>query len=175
MYWHLSENARISVSDACNLKGLGCMMETTTKGALTSCNPVAVGRALRQARKNAKYTQEEAAAFIGVARTSIVAVENGQRRIRIEELAILAQKYDADVPALLNACEIEQLNAEFLACTPAQKRVLQRLLATDPDLAVVPALQIFGISQERIEDVVCALLHMLVSQEEDRGQFTQPI
>lgn len=151
------------------------MMETTTKGALTSCNPVAVGCALRQARKNAKYTQEEAAAFIGVARTSIVAVENGQRRIRIEELAILAQKYDIDIQVLLEACELEQLNAEFLACTPAQKRVLQRILAKDPDLAVVPALRLFGIPQESIEDVLCALIHMLVSQEEDREQFNQPI
>ena len=151
------------------------MIETTTKGALTSCNPVAVGRALRQARKNAKYTQEEAAAFIGVARTSIVAVENGQRRIRIEELAILAQKYDVDVQALLEACEAEQINAGLLACTPAQKRVLQHILAKDPDLAVVPALQLFGISQERIEDVLCALLYMLVAQEEEREQFNQPI
>jgi transcriptional regulator with XRE-family HTH domain len=145
------------------------MIETTTKGALTSHNPVAIGRVLRDARKKAKFTQEEVAAWIGVARTTLLAIENGQRRIRIEELSILAQKYDIDIHDLLDACEAEQINAEFLTCTPAQKRVLHRILAKDPDLAIVPALQLFGISQEHMEDVACALIHMLVSQEDEKS------
>lgn len=56
-----------------------------------------LGRELQQARKHSKYTQEEAAAIIGAARTTLTAIEKGERRIRPEELIILARAYNRQV------------------------------------------------------------------------------
>lgn len=60
-----------------------------------------VGERLRIARENAKKTQEVAAKEISVARTTLVAIEQGQRRIRMEELQRLAKLYRTSVNALL--------------------------------------------------------------------------
>ena len=60
-----------------------------------------VGRRLRIARESARFTQAEAAAAIKVARTTLVAVERGQRRARIEELQKLATLYGTSANAIL--------------------------------------------------------------------------
>lgn len=60
-----------------------------------------VGERLRQAREAAALTQAAAAAAIGAARTTIIAVEKGERRVRLAELQKLAQLYDTNVNALL--------------------------------------------------------------------------
>jgi Zn-dependent peptidase ImmA (M78 family)/transcriptional regulator with XRE-family HTH domain len=60
-----------------------------------------VGERLRIAREAMKITQAEAAGAIGVARTTLVAVEKGQRRIRINELQQLAKLYGTSINALL--------------------------------------------------------------------------
>lgn len=63
--------------------------------------PVQIGERLRLAREEANKTQAEAAAAIDVARTTLVAIEQGQRRARIEELQRLAALYKSSVNALL--------------------------------------------------------------------------
>jgi Zn-dependent peptidase ImmA (M78 family)/transcriptional regulator with XRE-family HTH domain len=63
--------------------------------------PADLGERLRIAREAAKITQAEAANVIGAARTTLVAIEQGQRRIRISELQKLAQLYGTSVNALL--------------------------------------------------------------------------
>ena len=50
-----------------------------------------VGERLRIARETAAITQADAAAGIDVARTTFVAIEKGQRRIRPDELQLLAR------------------------------------------------------------------------------------
>ncbi len=60
-----------------------------------------VGERLRIAREEASITQAEAAARIDVARTTLVAIEKGQRRIRPDELQRLARLYDTSVNALM--------------------------------------------------------------------------
>ncbi len=60
-----------------------------------------IGERLRLAREAANITQAAAAAAIGVARTTIVAVEQGERRVRMGELQKLAQLYKTSVNALL--------------------------------------------------------------------------
>ena len=60
-----------------------------------------VGERLRLARETAKVTQAAAAQAIGVARTTLVAMEHGQRRARLGEIQRLAQHYDTSVNALL--------------------------------------------------------------------------
>ena len=64
---------------------------------LAQRDPVALGRALQEARRRARCTQEEAARAIGVARTTVVAIEQGARRIRPGELIRLARAYGRDV------------------------------------------------------------------------------
>lgn len=60
-----------------------------------------VGERLRLARDAAKITQAQAAASLNVARTTLVAIEQGQRRPRLEELQRLAAMYGTSVNALL--------------------------------------------------------------------------
>lgn len=60
-----------------------------------------LGERLRIARESAGVTQAEAAKSIKVARTTLVAVEQGLRRIRTDELQGLAQLYKVSANALL--------------------------------------------------------------------------
>jgi len=63
--------------------------------------PAAVGERLRLAREAAGVTQSDAADSIDVARTTLVAMEQGQRRARMNELQRLARRYGTSVNALL--------------------------------------------------------------------------
>ena len=76
-------------------------MRGMTKNALESVSPTNAGDRLRSARSNANFTQQEAAAEIGIARTTLVAIEKGLRRIRIDELRGLAKLYGVSVNSLL--------------------------------------------------------------------------
>jgi len=60
-----------------------------------------LGERLRLAREAAKLTQASAAALIGVARTTIVAIEQGLRHIRLDELQKLASAYGTSANFLL--------------------------------------------------------------------------
>lgn len=60
-----------------------------------------IGERLRLAREIAKLTQEEAAAVIDAARTTIVAIEQGKRRVRIDELQKLAAAYRTSANMIL--------------------------------------------------------------------------
>jgi Zn-dependent peptidase ImmA (M78 family) len=62
---------------------------------------VEIGERLRLAREVAKLTQEEAGAVIAAARTTIVAIEQGKRRVRIDELQKLASAYGTSANTIL--------------------------------------------------------------------------
>ena len=66
-------------------------------GMETAC----VGKRLRIARETAGLTQAEAADGINVARTTLIAIEKGQRAVRAAELSPLARLYGTSVNALL--------------------------------------------------------------------------
>jgi Zn-dependent peptidase ImmA (M78 family)/DNA-binding XRE family transcriptional regulator len=71
---------------------------------MTSFEPIVpadAGERLRIARESAKITQASAAKAIGVARTTIIAIEQGERRARMNELRQLAKLYGTSVNALL--------------------------------------------------------------------------
>jgi Zn-dependent peptidase ImmA (M78 family)/DNA-binding XRE family transcriptional regulator len=68
---------------------------------LEQISPQEIGERLRIARENAKLKQEDAARLIDAARTTVVAIEQGQRRVRIGELQKLAKGYGTSVNALL--------------------------------------------------------------------------
>ena len=60
-----------------------------------------IGERLRIARETAKLTQAAASAEINAARTTLVAIEQGQRRIRMDELQKLAALYETSANAIL--------------------------------------------------------------------------
>ncbi len=60
-----------------------------------------IGKRLRIAREAAKITQADAADAAGVVRTTIVAIEKGQRRVRMEELQKLAALYGISANSIL--------------------------------------------------------------------------
>jgi len=68
---------------------------------LEELSSVEIGERLRITREAAKITQADAATAIGVARTTLVAIEQGQRRTKITELQQLARKYGTSVNSLL--------------------------------------------------------------------------
>ena len=68
---------------------------------LEEINPVEIGERLRIAREAAGISQAAAATAINVARTTLVAIEQGQRRVRRSELQQLAKLYRTSVNALL--------------------------------------------------------------------------
>jgi len=69
--------------------------------SLSQTSPVDIGERLRLARETANITQKQAADAISVARTTLVAIEQGQRRLRIDELQQLAKLYRVSVNAIL--------------------------------------------------------------------------
>jgi Zn-dependent peptidase ImmA (M78 family)/transcriptional regulator with XRE-family HTH domain len=60
-----------------------------------------IGERLRLARESAKLTQADAAALVGVVRTTLVAIEQGKRRVHMDELQKLATAYRTSANALL--------------------------------------------------------------------------
>ena len=60
-----------------------------------------IGRRLRTVRESARLRQSDAAQRIEVARTTLVAIENGSRRVRSEEIQKLARLYGVSVNAIL--------------------------------------------------------------------------
>src|SRR5258706_4362770 len=56
-----------------------------------------LGRELQRARKQSGLTQEDAAAVLNVARTTITAIEKGDRRIKVDELIKLAKAYGRQI------------------------------------------------------------------------------
>jgi Zn-dependent peptidase ImmA (M78 family)/DNA-binding XRE family transcriptional regulator len=77
---------------------------------LEQMNPRDVGERLRVARESARFTQADAASSIDVARTTLVAIEQGQRRVRMSELQQLAKAYGTSVNALLRQ---EAIHVDF--------------------------------------------------------------
>ena len=62
---------------------------------------VELGRRLRIARERAGTTQAQAADAVAVARTTLIAIEGGKRRARLDEIRRLARNYGESVNGLL--------------------------------------------------------------------------
>jgi Zn-dependent peptidase ImmA (M78 family) len=60
-----------------------------------------IGRRLRLARENAGIRQDAAAQVIGMSRPTLVSIEQGTRRARVQELQMLAKHYGVSLNALL--------------------------------------------------------------------------
>lgn len=64
-------------------------------------SPVEIGARLKTARETANVTQDASAKAAGIARTTLVAIEKGQRGARIDELQALSHCYGVSVNSLL--------------------------------------------------------------------------
>jgi Zn-dependent peptidase ImmA (M78 family)/DNA-binding XRE family transcriptional regulator len=69
----------------------------TSETDFDSIDPHALAEALRKARKAWGLTQADAAKVIGAARTTITAIEKGERQVKADELIALAQAYGRQV------------------------------------------------------------------------------
>ena len=92
-----------------------------------------IGRRLRLARENAGIRQDDAARFIGMSRPTLVSIEKGVRRVRIEELQVLTHHYGVSVNALLRR---EAVHTDLLPR-------FRKLRETD-DKHAVEAIQLFN-------------------------------
>jgi Zn-dependent peptidase ImmA (M78 family)/transcriptional regulator with XRE-family HTH domain len=63
-------------------------------------DPKLLGRRLMEARKARRLTQEDVAQRLGVARTTLVAIEQGERRVRGNELVQMAEFYGRSLSEL---------------------------------------------------------------------------
>ena len=68
---------------------------------LDSISPQELGEKLRLAREDVKQTQAAAAVSLGMSRTTLVAIEQGQRRARLIELQEFANLYKTSINELL--------------------------------------------------------------------------
>lgn len=73
-----------------------------------------LGKELQQARQRQGLTQAAASKIIGVARTTITAIEQGERRIKADELIKLAEAYGKSVGDFVRPRpEIEPIQVQF--------------------------------------------------------------
>lgn len=76
--------------------------------------PAELSERLRAARSGVNLTQDAAAALLGMARTTLVAIENGQRPVRPEELLGMSRLYDVSVGKLASPDAVHiDLSAKF--------------------------------------------------------------
>jgi Zn-dependent peptidase ImmA (M78 family)/DNA-binding XRE family transcriptional regulator len=69
---------------------------------MTGLAPTELGDRLRGARSEANLTQDAAASSLGMARTTLVAIEKGQRAVRPEELLAIARLYGVSAGKLVS-------------------------------------------------------------------------
>jgi Zn-dependent peptidase ImmA (M78 family)/DNA-binding XRE family transcriptional regulator len=72
---------------------------------LAALDPQALGKRLQEARNSRGLTQQEAADRLGVARTTLTAIEKGERRVQPRELAQLAAIFNRSLGELLRPGE----------------------------------------------------------------------
>ena len=64
-------------------------------------SPAELGARLKVARETANVTQDAGAKAAGIARTTLVSIEKGQRSARIDEVQALSRCYGVSVNSLL--------------------------------------------------------------------------
>jgi Zn-dependent peptidase ImmA (M78 family)/DNA-binding XRE family transcriptional regulator len=83
---------------------------------LENLDPRLLGELLEQARKKCGMTQADAAKVIDVSRTTMVAIEKGERRLKSTELLILARAYGCSVSEFVRPRPVVQpLEVQFRA------------------------------------------------------------
>lgn len=96
---------------------------------LEQVNPRDLGARLREARTAGAWTQEQAADAVGAARTTMVAIEKGERRVKPEELVELARLYGRKLSWFLRrGAPVEDFSVQLRGALPAETPVDANLL-----------------------------------------------
>jgi len=96
---------------------------------LDAAGPVELGARLREARSAQGWTQERAADALGVGRTTMVAIEKGERRLKPDELIRLAKLYGRKLSALLRpGAPVEDFSVQLRGALPREAPVDADLL-----------------------------------------------
>lgn len=94
-----------------------------------------LGDRLRLAREDAKVTQAVAAAAAGMARTTLVAIEQGQRRVRLAELQVFAGLYQKSINEILRRDSVQiNLLPQFRKLSNAEDASVEDAVALLNDL-----------------------------------------
>lgn len=154
----------------------------TTMSRLETVDPVKFGERLRLSRSSAGLNQEEVAEALGISRTTLVAVEQGQRRVRNDELIAFAKLCKVSVNELLreSAVQVDLVgkfrrapsNRNLAKASEEALRLLGRLASSTAELethlgqvrpsnylAERPILS--GSLEEQAEDLALELRHRL--------------
>ena len=92
------------------------------KNPLQSIDPKVLGQQLKNARTTRGITQEQVAEMLGYARTTILAIEKGERRINENELIRFAEHYGRSVSEFVGAHQNTQpLVPQFRSGLPASR------------------------------------------------------
>ncbi|WP_426387087.1 ImmA/IrrE family metallo-endopeptidase [Sphingobium sp. R-21] len=109
-----------------------------------------IGERLRLARDSAKLTQAAAATAAGMARTTLVAIEKGQRRLRLDELQTLTSVYGTTINEVLRREPVQiNLLAQFRKISASEDASVEHAVRLLNDLvrAEVELEQLLGISR----------------------------
>ena len=140
-------------------------------------DPVALGERLRLARDAAKVTQAQAAEAISAARTTLVAIEQGVRRPRLDELQTLAGLYGTTVNALLRRESAKvDLRPRFRRTQDGGSAVeVASALLTDLVKAEVELEDLLGVVRSRSDPPERPILpgNVLAQAEEDAFELRQ--
>ena len=83
-------------------------------------DPKTLGARLRLARESRGWTQQQVAERLGLSRTTMVAIEKGERQLKPEELVRLAEEYGLDLSELLQRpAPVEGFSAQLRAAASA--------------------------------------------------------
>lgn len=145
--------------------------------APAAIDPVALGERLRLAREAAKITQAQAAEAISAARTTLVAIEQGGRRPRLDEMQTLAGLYGTTVNALLRRESAKvDLRPRFRRTQDGGSAVeMASALLTDLVKAEVELEDLLGVVRSRSEPPERPILpgNVLAQAEEDAFELRQ--
>ena len=136
-----------------------------------------IGDRLRVARESAKVTQAAAAEALQVARTTVVAIEQGQRKPRLEELRRFAALYAVSVNSLLRREAVQiDLKPRFRRAGEADADVETAVaLLTTLVQAEVELEDLLGVQRARNDPPERPLLpgNVAVQAEQDAAELRQ--
>ena len=142
-----------------------------------SLSPEALGELLKDARENAHMTQATAAAALDVARTTLVAIERGQRRPRIDELQRLAAMYGTSLNVLLRQGVVKiDLRPRFRKLGDEDQEVQDAVTLLNSLVQAELELEnILGIRRSRTDPPERPILpgNVLVQAEQDAADLRQ--
>lgn len=83
------------------------------KNILDEIDKKELGRRLAAARRQVGITQQEVAEAVGLGRTTVVAIEKGERRVKAHELLTFAEIYEREVGDFVRTIPAEPVIAQF--------------------------------------------------------------